>query len=121
MTTYLESVRIPCLKKDGFTLVSSDEAFFVQGSYDRYVWGPVGTRSVASYSGDHTRVAVFGSIAENGRNLFRTLAGSSTSVQFIQCLEALREVWQGCSLLRQVERAESLPSQNIWRAIPTSG
>ncbi len=77
---YLENVRIPCLKNDGFTLVSSDEAFFVQGAYDRYVWGPVGTRSVASYSGDHTRVAVFGSIAEDGRKLFRTFTGSFTSV-----------------------------------------
>ncbi len=87
---YLENVRIPCLKNDGFTLVSSDEAFFVQGAYDRYVWGPVGTRSVASYSGDHTKVAVFGSIAEDGRRLFRTFTGSFRSVQFIQCLEALR-------------------------------
>ncbi len=87
---YLEDVRIPRLKRDGFTLVSSDEAFFVQGAYDRYVWGPVGTRSVASYSGDRTRVAVFGSIAEDGRKLFRTFTGSFTSVQFIQCLEALR-------------------------------
>ncbi len=87
---YLENVRIPCLKNDGFTLVSSDEAFFVQGAYDRYVWSPVGTRSVASYSGDHTKVAVFGSIAEDGRRLFRTFTGSFTSVQFIECLEALR-------------------------------
>ncbi len=46
---YLENVRIPCLKNDGFTLVSSDESFFVQGAYDRYVWGTVGTRSVALY------------------------------------------------------------------------
>ena len=69
-------------------------------------YGPVGTRSVASYSGDHTKVAVFGSIAEDGRRLFMTFTGSSTSMQFIQCLEALREVWQGCSLLRQVERAQ---------------
>ncbi len=103
---YLEDVRIPCLKREGFTLVSSDEAFFVQGAYDRYVWGSVGTRSVASYSGDRTRVAVFGGIAEDGRKLFRTFTGSFTSVQFIQCLEALRKVWQGCSLLRQVERAQ---------------
>ena len=87
---YLENVRIPCLKREGFTLVSSDEAFFVQGAYDRYVWSPVGTRSVASYSGDHTKVAVFGSIAEDGRRLFRTFTGSFRSVQFIQCLEALR-------------------------------
>ncbi len=87
---YLENVRIPCLKDDGFTPVSSDESFFVQGAYDRHVWGPVGTRSVASYSGDHTKVAVFGSIAEDGRRLFRTLAGSFTSVQFMECLEALR-------------------------------
>ena len=87
---YLENVRIPCLKNDGFTLVSSDEAFFVQGAYDRYVWGPVGTRSVASYSGDHTKVAVFGSIAEDGRRLFRTFTGSFMSVQSMECLEALR-------------------------------
>ncbi len=87
---YLEDVRIPCLKNDGFTLVSSDEAFFVQGIYDRYVWGPIGTRSVASYSGDHTKVAVLGSIAEDGRRLFRTFTGSFTSVQFMECLEALR-------------------------------
>ncbi len=70
-------------------LVSSDEAFFVQDS-DRYVWGPVCTRSVASYSGNRTRAAVFGSIAEDGRKPFGTLAGSFTSVQFIECLEALR-------------------------------
>ena len=42
------------------------------------------------YSGDHTKVAVFGSIAEDGRRLFRTFTGSFTSVQFIECLEALR-------------------------------
>ncbi len=35
-------------------------------------------------------MAVFGGIAEDGRKLFRTFTGSFTSVQFIQCLEALR-------------------------------
>ena len=109
---YLENVRIPCLK-DGFTLVSSDEAFFVQDAHDRYVWGPVGTRGVASYSGDRTKVAVFGSIAEDGRKLFRTLAGALASVQSMECPEALREVWQGCSPLRQVERARSCCRRRI--------
>ncbi len=35
-------------------------------------------------------MAVFGSIVKDGRKLFRTFTGSFTSVQFIECLEALR-------------------------------
>ena len=83
---YLEDVRAPCLKSGGLALVSSDEAFFVQGSYDRCVWGPTGTRGAASYSGNHAKVAVFGSIAEDGEKPFGTFTGSLAPMRFMECL-----------------------------------
>ena len=65
--------RVSCLEETGFTILDMDEAFFV---YDvasgRKYWSPRGERIVVLYTGNHRRIVVYGAIAKDGRQLFRT-------------------------------------------------
>ena len=58
---------------EGFTILDLDEAFFV---YDvasgRKYWSPQGERIVVPYTGNRRRIVVYGAIAKDGRQLFRT-------------------------------------------------
>ena len=65
--------RVSCLEKKGFTILDMDGAFFV---YDvasgRKYWSPRGEQIVVPYTGNHRRIVVYGAIAKDGRQLFRT-------------------------------------------------
>ena len=67
-----------------------DEAFFV---YDvvsgRKYWSPRGERIVVPYTRNHRRIAVYGAIAKNGRQLYRTreLFDAPTFVWYLKELQ----------------------------------
>ena len=79
--------RVSCLGEKGFTILDMDEAFFV---YDvasgRKYWSPRGGRIVVPYTGNHRRIVVYGAIAKDGRQLFRTreLFDAPTFVRYIR-------------------------------------
>lgn len=70
---YRTKKRISRLRKDGFTILMEDEAFF---TYDvatsRKYWSPAGRPIAYPYIGKHRRIAVYGSVTADGRQLFRT-------------------------------------------------
>ena len=65
--------RVSRLEEDGFTIVDEDEAFFIHDVVSgRKYWSPRGERIVVPYTGSHRRIAVYGVIAKDGRQFFRT-------------------------------------------------
>jgi len=65
--------RIGRLRAMGYTILVQDESIFVHdaGRGAKY-WPPVGERVHVLYTGSHRRFVVFGALAEDGRQLFRT-------------------------------------------------
>lgn len=61
------------LMSEGYTLLVQDESVFVNdaGKGAKH-WSPVGERVYAPYTGSHGKFAVFGALAHDGRQLFRT-------------------------------------------------
>ena len=61
------------MEEKRFIILDMDEALFV---YDvasgRKYWSPRGERIVVPYTGNHRRIVVYGAIAKDGRQLFRT-------------------------------------------------
>ena len=50
-----------------------DEAFFIYNVVsERKYWSPRRERIVVPYTGNHRRIVVYGTIAKDGRQLFRT-------------------------------------------------
>ena len=65
--------RVWCLDEKGFTILDMDEAFFVYDvASERKYWFPRGEQIVVPYTRSHKRIAVYGAIAMDGRQLFRT-------------------------------------------------
>ena len=65
--------RVSRLEEEGFTIVDVDEAFFVHDTVSgRKYWSPRGERIVVPYTGGHQKIAVYGAIAKDGRQFFRT-------------------------------------------------
>ena len=68
--------RVLRLEGDGFAIVDEDEAFFIHDVISgRKCWFPRGERIVVPYTGSHRRIVVYGAIAKDGRQFFRTRAG----------------------------------------------
>ncbi len=64
--------RISRLKKKGFVIAMADEAFFVRDTKTgKKYWSPVAKRIFLPYTGRHESLAVYGTITENGNQLFR--------------------------------------------------
>ena len=80
--TYKEAVRgwqyrfdrrVSRLEEDGFTIVDEDEAFFMHDTISgRKYWSPRGKRIVVPYTGSHRKIVVYGAIAKDGRQFFKT-------------------------------------------------
>ena len=65
--------RVSRLEEDGFTIVDEDEAFFIHDAISgRKYWSLRGERIVVPYTGSHRRIVVYGAIAKDGRQFFRT-------------------------------------------------
>ena len=63
--------RVSRLEEEGFTIV--DEAFFVRDTVSgRKYWFPRGERIVVPYTRSHQKIVVYGAIAKDGRQFFRT-------------------------------------------------
>ena len=65
--------RVSRLDGGGFAIVDEDEAFFIHDVISgRKYWSPRGERIVVPYTGSHRRIMVYGSIAKDGRQFFKT-------------------------------------------------
>ena len=61
------------MESEGFTVLMEDEAFFIHdAAAGRKYWSPVGSPVTVSYTGSHRKIAVYGSVARDGRQFFRT-------------------------------------------------
>ena len=65
--------RVSRLEQDGFTIVDEDEVFSIHDvmSGRKYRF-PRGEQIVVPYTRSHSRIVVYGAIAKDGRQLFRT-------------------------------------------------
>ena len=81
--------RISCLEAQGFTFVVEDKSFFIRDRTEgcRY-WTPVGTPVIVPYVGSHDTVTVYGSLAADGRQFFRTY-DRFNAVTFVEYLKSL--------------------------------
>ena len=65
--------RVSRLEEEGFTIMDVDEAFFVHDTVSgRKYWSPRGERIVVPYTESRQWIVVYGAIAKDGRQLFRT-------------------------------------------------
>ena len=64
--------RISRLKEQGFTIITADEAFFTYDTKSgRKYWPSAGTRIMRPYNGNHKKIAAYGAVADDRRQLFR--------------------------------------------------
>ena len=82
--------RISRLKKNGFTITMLDEAFFVRDvkAGCKY-WSLVAKRIFLPYVGKHENFAVYGTMLENGNQMFR-IYKKFNSVTFVKYLKELQ-------------------------------
>ena len=83
--------RILRLKRRGYIVVVEDEAFFVWDTVKgKKLWTWTDRRIFMQYTGSHQRIAVFGALAEDGSQLFRSYgtANSDTFMDFVRQLKA---------------------------------
>ena len=83
--------QIPCLERAGFAVVMEDESFFMHDVITgRKYWTPRGERISVPYTGSHKKITVYGSLAKDGRQFFRTYDRFNTST-FILYLKELQK------------------------------
>ena len=79
--------RISCLERDDFVIMMQDEAFFIHDSMTgRKYWSRVGNPIGVPYTGSHKKITMYGAIARDWRQFFRTYDkfDSSTFVRYLQ-------------------------------------
>ena len=82
--------RISCLEKDGFVVIMQDEAFFIHDTVSgRKYWSPKCRRISVPYTGSHKKVTIYGSLALDGRQFFRTY-DRFNAVTFVAYLKELQ-------------------------------
>ena len=82
--------RISCLEKDGFAVIIQDEAFFVHDTVSgRKYWSPKSRRISVPYTRSHRKVTIYGSLALDGRQFFRTY-DRFNAVTFVAYLKELQ-------------------------------
>ena len=64
--------RVSRLEEDEFTIVDEDGAFLIHDVRPAANIGPAGERIVVLYTGSHKKIVVYGTIAKDGRQFFRT-------------------------------------------------
>jgi len=65
--------RLARLRSNGFTIITLDEAFFAYGiKSGRRYRSLAGTRINVPYTGSHKRIAVYGAVTGDGRQMFCT-------------------------------------------------
>ncbi len=103
--------RISRLKKKGFVIAMADEAFFVRDTKTgKKYWSPVAKRIFLPYTGRHESLAVYGTITENGNQLFRVY-DKFNAVTFV---EYLKELHQKCGKIAIIlDRASVHKSKKV--------
>ena len=82
--------QVPRLEKDGFVPVMGDEAFFIHDTVSgRKYWSLREKRIAVPYTGSHKKVAVYGAIAKDGRQFFRTYDrfDAPTFVEYLKAMQ----------------------------------
>ena len=82
--------KISRLKKSSFTIIQDESIFVHDPSHGRKYWSMVGEPITVRYNGIHRRMIVCGSIATDGRRMFRTYEKSFTSKNFVSYLKELQ-------------------------------
>jgi len=83
--------RISRLEEAGFAVVMQDESFFMHDVVTgRKYWAPRGRRIHVPYTGSHKKITVYGSLARDGRQFFRTYERFDTPA-FIMYLRELQK------------------------------
>ena len=103
--------RISRLKKNGFIIAMIDEAFFVRDTKTgKKYWSPVAKRIFLPYTGNHESLAVYGTITENGRQLFRVYQ-KFNAVTFVEYLKELH--WKYGKVALMLDRASVHKSKKV--------
>lgn len=103
--------RISRLKKNGFVIAMADEAFFVRDvKTGRKYWSPVAKRIFLPYAGRHESLAVYGTITENGSQLFRVY-DRFNAVTFVEYLKELH--WKYGKIALMLDRASVHKSKKV--------
>ena len=83
--------RIEEMRHEGYTIGVQDESIFIADARPRKgVYTPKGVRAVYTYTGSHSKTAVFGMITTDGRGLFKQY-DKSTKEEFVDFLKAAHE------------------------------
>ena len=83
--------RVSRLEQDGFTIVDEDEVFFIHDVMSgRKYRSPCGEQIVVPYTRSHSRIVVYGAIAKDGRQFFRTHKRFDAST-FIRYLKEMQK------------------------------
>ena len=78
------------MESEGFTVLMEDEAFFIHDAAASHkYWSPVGSPVTVPYTGSHRKIAVYGSVARDGKQFFRTYArfDSETFAKYLKDLQ----------------------------------
>ena len=128
--------QIPRLEKDGFIPAMGDEAFFIHDTVSgRKYWSPRGKRIAVPYTGSHKKVTVYGAIAKDGKQFFRTYDrfDAPTFIEYLKAMQrhfgkvvavvdrtlsASRKICQGIAAGKQ-EHQDHIPSKRV--AVPQCG
>ena len=87
--------QIPRLEKDGFIPVMGDEAFFIHDTVSRRkYWSLRGKRIAVPYTGSHKKIAAYGSITKDSRQLFQTYERSDAPT-FVGYLKGMQRNFGG--------------------------
>jgi len=91
--------RLARLRSEGFTIITLDEAFFACDTKSgRKYWSLAGTRINVPYTGSHKRVAVYGAVTGDGRQMFCTYPRFDGRT-FLGYVRALRRRWGKVAIL----------------------
>lgn len=108
---YCTKQQISRLETEGFTILVADEAFFMhEASSGCKTWSPVGERIFVPYLGSHQKIAAYGRITSDGRQLFR-FCDRFNSDSFMQHLKDLRRRFNKVAVI--VDRAAPHRSKKI--------
>ncbi len=103
--------RISRLKKNGFIIAMADEAFFVRDTkIGKKYWSPVAKRIFLPYTGRHESLAVYGTITENGSQLFRVYQKFNAAT-FVEYLKELH--WKYGRVALMLDRASVHKSRKV--------
>ena len=88
---YRVKKQISRLKSEGFTILATDESFFIHDVMSgRKYWSPRGTRITVPYTGGHKKVTAYGAVTDTGRRFFRTYDTGFNSDAFIRYVTEMK-------------------------------